>query len=308
MLTTPLTTLVVTVMASAAFALAAPPLSRTLPPAVATWLMAGGGFLAAATTSTALALVGFRVLAQTEPLTDQGHWSDAVLADRAPISAPMAVTAVALLTVLLAAGVRTVLARAVATVTAFRVARDLGGGELAVLDAPAPSALAVPGRPGRIVVSSGMLRRLDAGQRRALLAHERTHLRQHHHLYLSMTAVAVSLNPLLRPLLAAVELSCERWADEAAAGSSARSTVAEALLRAATSIRPASPAVALAASGADVAARVAALGHPAPTLRVGRALGLVSVLLVAVAAVAWGMVSTEHLFEVAQAAWRAGQH
>src|SRR5437764_56849 len=128
-----------------------------------------------------------------------------------------------------------------------RCASAGGVAELAVIDAGAPSALAVPGRPGRIVVSSGMLRRLDAAQRRALLAHERAHLRHRHHLHQSATAVAAGLNPLLRPLQSAVRLSCERWADESAARASSRRTVAEALLRAAVA-QPTLPAAVLAAA------------------------------------------------------------
>lgn len=300
-----LTTLAITAAASAAFGVAAPRLSRATPPAVATWLMSSGAVLSAAATTTALALVGFRVLAQTGPLTEQGHWSDAVLAHYDPVSTPVAVAALVALAVVLAAGIRAVLVRTAATVSAYRLARDVGGGELAVVDAAHQSALAVPGRPGRILISSGLLRRLDAGQRRAVLAHERAHLRHHHHLHQSATAVAVALNPLLRPLRPAVQLSCERWADEAAARTTARGTVATALLHAATRVRSPLPAGVLAASGADLVARVAALDRPAPRLRVGRTVALTGVLAVALGAVGYGMHDTEHLFELAQAAWRA---
>jgi len=301
-------TLTTTVAASAAFGLAAPRLSRPLPPAVATWLMAVGGLLSAAATSTALALLGFRVLAQTKPLTEQGHWSDAVLAYRDPLGTPVAVAALALLAALLALGLRTAIRRGRATATAFRLAYRMGGGELAVLDAPTPSALAVPGRPGRIVVTSALLRRLDGAQRRALLAHERAHLRGHHHLFQTAAAVAAAVNPLLRPLRPAVAMSCERWADEAAARSSTRRDVAAALLRAASDAPLAAPSVALAVTGGTVAARVAALAHPPPRLSPARAALLLGLLAVAVAAAGYGMHNTEHLFELAQAAWRAGRH
>lgn len=304
-------TLAITIAASAAFGLAGPRLSRALPPAVATWLMSAGGLLAAATSSTALTLVAFRVLAQTGPLTEQGHWSDSVLVHRDPISTPAAVAALVTFAVLLAAGVRSVLVRGRATMAAYQLAREVGGGELAVLEAAQPSALAVPGWPGRIIATSGMLRRLDHAQRRALLAHERAHLDHHHHLHQSAAAIAAALNPLLRPLRPAVELSCERWADEAAATAHARRTVAAALARAATGsldTRPAVPAAVLAAARADVASRIAALDAPAPRLRIGRAAPLVGVLVAALAAVGYGMHDTEHLFELAQAAWRASHH
>ncbi len=82
---------------------------------------------------------------------------------------------------LLAVAVR----RGRALLTAYRLAATLSahGEELAVLDDPAPVAYAVPGRPGRIMASTGLLRALDAGERRAVLAHERSHLRHRHHLH-----------------------------------------------------------------------------------------------------------------------------
>jgi microcystin-dependent protein len=46
------------------------------------------------------------------------------------------------------------------------------GGELAALDNPQRQTFAVPGQPGRIPVTTGMLCNLDGGQRRALLSHD----------------------------------------------------------------------------------------------------------------------------------------
>jgi Zn-dependent protease with chaperone function len=300
--------LAVALVASAVFGLAAPRLSRALPPATATWLMSVGGLLAAGTSSTALALLGFRGLARTAPLTARGHWSDAVLAQHDPVSVPVAAVALVALGVALTAGTCCLLRRARGTVAAYRLAREVGGGELAVLDTAELSALAVPGRPGRIVLTSGMLRSLDAEQRRALLAHERAHLQRHHHLHQSATAISAALNPLLRPLRAAVGLSCERWADEVAATVISRRAVAQTLVRAAVGAPPTLPNTVLAAAAADVVSRVAALDGPAPRLRIGRASLLIGVLATAAVAVGYGMHDTEHLFELAQAAWRARHH
>lgn len=297
--------LLVTLLASAGFGFAGPRLSRRLPPAMATWLMSAGGLLAAVASTTGLALVAFRVLAQTQPLTVRGHWSDQVLSERDPVTAPVAVAAVIALTVVLVLAAAAVVSRGRATVAAYRLAADVGGGELCVLDAPEACALAVPGRRGRIMVTSGLLRRLDSGQRRALLTHERAHLRHRHHLHQSATAVAAALNPLLGPLRAGVRRSCERWADEEAATVSSRSTVAQALLRAGMDAGRAAPAAVLAAAAGDVVQRVAALDQPAPRMRVVRAAVLVWLLAAAVVAVAYGMHETERLFELAQAAWRA---
>jgi hypothetical protein len=88
--------------------------------------------------------------------------------------------------------------------------------DVVVLDDPAPRAFAVPGRAGRIVVSSGMLAALDDQERQVLLAHERAHLAQRHHWHLGLAAAAVAVNPLLRPCREALAFLTERCADERA--------------------------------------------------------------------------------------------
>lgn len=51
-----------------------------------------------------------------------------------------------------------------------------------VLDHPVPVAYCLPGRGSRLVVSAGVLDRLDTAGVRAVLAHERAHLRERHDL------------------------------------------------------------------------------------------------------------------------------
>ena len=63
-------------------------------------------------------------------------------------------------------------------------ATGTAGGDLTVLDDAGPDAYALPGRPGAIVVTTGMLRALDPAEREVLLAHERAHLAGRHHLFL----------------------------------------------------------------------------------------------------------------------------
>jgi hypothetical protein len=87
-----------------------------------------------------------------------------------------------------------------------------------------------------------------------------------------------------------------------------RSAVAETLVRAAVGGPRTLPSTVLAAAAADVVSRVAALDGPAPRLRIGRASLLIGVLATAAVAVGYGMHDTEHLFELAQAAWRARHH
>ncbi|MEV6162661.1 M48 family metalloprotease [Streptomyces sp. NPDC052052] len=155
------------------------------------------------------------------------------------------------------------------------------GGELAVLRDSRPDAYALPGRPGipgRIVVTTGMLRALDPAEREALLAHERAHLTGRHHLLVVAAEAAALCHPALRALRAPLGYALERCADEAAATAVGdRRVAARAIGRAALAARAAEavarprPRVALAAAAGPVPRRVAALlGRGAPR-RFGRA-------------------------------------
>lgn len=294
---------------SAVFGWAAPLLARRLPPQVATWLLSAGGLIAAAASSVSLGLLALDALAQAPLLAARGQWSGAVLRHHDPLSVPVGALAVVAVGIFALRFLRTGSRRWAALVDARRLAAALPGGtgELSVVDVGDRHAFAVPGRPGRIAVTTGMLRSLDGSQRRALLAHERSHLRHHHHLHHTACQLAAAVNPLLRRLVVAVELATERWADEDAAAVCARTTVAGALARAATGNRLGAPAVVLAAAATDVAYRIGALRDPAPRLawwRIGLPGGL---LLVTAVAVAIAMRDTEQLFDLAERAYLTGQ-
>ncbi|XMN10564.1 M56 family metallopeptidase [Streptomyces griseobrunneus] len=142
-----------------------------------------------------------------------------------------------------------------------------GGGDLAVLPDDVPYAYALPGSPGRVMVSTAMLTALDPAERRALLAHERAHLEGRHHRLLLATRLAGCVNPLLRPLGAALVYSTERWADEEAARVTGdRRLTARAVGKAALISRPAPGGAAVAgfAAAGPVPRRVAALLGPVP--------------------------------------------
>lgn len=149
-----------------------------------------------------------------------------------------------------------------AALTARRRRASVPGGapnELLVLPTDHPTAYALPGRPGRVVVSRGMLRRLDADERRVLLAHERAHLRLRHHRYLWVAEMSAAVLPVLVPLRDRVRFATERWADEAAASEIGdRTLVARAICRAALIQHDAAPP-AMAMAGLGVADRVQAL-------------------------------------------------
>jgi hypothetical protein len=294
---------------AALFGLAAGPLAARLPPAIATWLLSVGGLLTSVGTTASLALLGFTLIGQSALLADRGPWSNTSLHQQDPVATPIAVIALVVLVVLAVHTVRATTRRMTALRETYRMAAALptAGGELAVLHSDDRYAVALPGRPGRIAITTAMLRTLDAAQRRAVLAHERSHLTHHHHAHQTLTQVAAAANPLLHRLPTAITLSCERWADEDAALACRRDTVASALIRAATTTRSNSPVVALAAAATHVAARVAALRAPSPRHSLWRAGLLIALLLATTAALAEATHDTERLFERAIYAYQAGQ-
>jgi hypothetical protein len=151
------------------------------------------------------------------------------------------------------------------TARRLRNAGPAAGG-VVVADWAEPLAVAVPGRPGQILLTTGMLKVLDAEERRAVLAHERAHLAHRHHIAVMLTSAAAAVNPLLRPARDAVTYLVERWADEeAATGLGNRDLVARAVARAALATAGyRTPAPALGVHGGVIVRRVKALHRPAP--------------------------------------------
>ncbi|MFJ5033492.1 M56 family metallopeptidase [Streptomyces sp. NPDC088560] len=148
--------------------------------------------------------------------------------------------------------------------------RGLPPTQVAVLPDAQPYAYALPGGPrDRIVVSTAMLGCLSSRERRALFAHERSHLRARHHRHLLLVQLAACANPFLRPLRTAVVYTAERWADEEAARAvGSRKAVARAIGTAALVSRPTpAPALAALAAPGPLPRRVAALLAPAPSGR-----------------------------------------
>lgn len=250
-------------------AVLAPRMARRLTPRPAAWALACAALVTAVGWAGSLALLAFTGIAQIPQVAAEGHWSAAALRAQDPVY----VTVAAAGAVVLAAGVGNL------SVAAFRQIRQIvrvrkecaelpGDTELTVLDDDAPLAFALPGAPGRIVVSRGMLRRLGNDERAALLAHERAHLRARHYLFLGLWQLTAALNPLLRPLAKAGAFALERWADEeAAARVGDRAVVARAVGRAALAAAGAPSPVLLAATGGEVPQRVRALLAPPPARR-----------------------------------------
>lgn len=127
-----------------------------------------------------------------------------------------------MLTLLLAVGVARQLRRhrnasRHATQALLRDARRhrVHGHDVAVVDAETPFAFALPARRGGIVLSTGTLAALGGAELDAVLAHERAHLSQRHHL---VSVVVASLAAYLRwvPLVAAVASALPHYLEIAA--------------------------------------------------------------------------------------------
>jgi Zn-dependent protease with chaperone function len=128
--------------------------------------------------------------------------------------------------------------------------------DVAIVDHDAPAVYCLPCGRHQIVISAGALAALTPEQFRAVLAHERAHLRRRHHVILALAtalARAFPLVPLLgqaRPQLAVL---AEMAADDAAIRRHRRDDLAAALVALATA--GALPAT-LAASGPEAIARL----------------------------------------------------
>ncbi|WP_152104864.1 M56 family metallopeptidase, partial [Streptomyces angustmyceticus] len=246
-------------------------LARSLPPRAAAWLLTGCAVALAACTTTALVLLLTAGALRLPQVAALDHLALPLPGGDPAVSLPTAGAAAALLTAAALGAVR----RARRHHTELRAARRATGahptaGDLCVLPDDAPDAYALPGRPGRVVVTAGMLRALPPDEREALFAHERAHLAGRHHLFLLTAALAAVCHPLLRFLHAPLAYALERWADESAAARVGdRRLTARAIGRAALATRPAPashrPRTVLAATAGPVPHRVAALLAPEPS-------------------------------------------
>jgi Zn-dependent protease with chaperone function len=139
------------------------------------------------------------------------------------------------------------------------------------------AAYCLPGRHGKVVISSAALASLDDDELQAVLAHERAHLSGRHHLVLGAASGLARAFPFV-PLLAAARRECavlvEMLADDKAGGQDQHLTVASALVALGSPVGslltgPSGFAVGLMATGTATAARVARLlDTDRPTSRV----------------------------------------
>jgi Zn-dependent protease with chaperone function len=152
-----------------------------------------------------------------------------------------------------------------------------------LLEHPALVAFCIPGARPLLVLSSGMVAELDDDELAAVVAHERAHLRERHHLLLLPFVAweaALPVLPAAARAHAAVRELVEMRADDVALGSlsggAPRRTLARAIVAAAG--RPGAaevPGGALAVTGGAVRARVVRLiDPPSPLPASARAVAL----------------------------------
>ncbi|QEU89922.1 M48 family metalloprotease [Streptomyces kanamyceticus] len=251
-------------------------------PVVALWTLTASALLLAAGTVAALGTLALTGLFKIPAFASVGELVHPLRTPSVRLVLPLAALAAGLLALGALALGRSVVRQA----TALRTARSEAGrrppaGDLCVVESPRPDAYALPGRPHRIVVTTAMLRSLDAREREALFAHERAHNAGGHHYFLSAAELAAHCHPALRPVRAAIRLAAERAADEAAATAVGdRRLTARAIARAALAAHAtdtARPVVTPAATTSPVPQRVAALLSPAARPR--RATSWVAALL-----------------------------
>lgn len=192
-----------------------------------------------------------------EEMVRGDHWVAQTLA---------AVLALELLGVLLLSLVRTARTRARHRELLELLVGPATDVEARVLDSPVPAAFCIPGARPLLVLSSGMVSELDADQLAAVVAHERAHLRERHHLLLLPFVAwraALPVLPAADRAHDAVRDLVEMRADDVAlrelTSPAPRRTLAQAIVAAAEG---GAPHGALAVNGGPLAQRVTRLLDP----------------------------------------------
>ncbi|MGC0364092.1 Zn-dependent protease with chaperone function [Rhodococcus sp. 27YEA15] len=160
--------------------------------------------------------------------------------------------------------------------------------DLRVLDVDEPIAYCLPGLRQRVVLSQGTLQNLEQTEIKAILTHERSHLRARHDLVLeAFTAVNHAFPRFVRSksALGSVQLLVELLADDSAVRVTGPAPLARALVACAGSTAPRG---AMAAGGPSTLIRVQRLsaGDPDPRISAIAYLSAIAILVVPTLAVA----------------------
>ncbi|AOR30228.1 peptidase M48 [Streptomyces fodineus] len=247
--------------------LVGPVIARRVAPALAARVLTSAAVLTAAATTWSLVLLATALLGNAPPVIREARENGHPVTDPVP-----EVIGLAAFVALLAIALRVYRAVRAQRCTRRALRRLCAGHpadtELIVAASEVPQAFAIPGRPGRILVTSAMLSALEPAERRVLLAHERAHLAHRHGPLVTAATLAAAADPLLGPVRTAVGFLVERWADEQAAATVGdRRTTARALARAALTAGRTRTACALHFTDRAVTRRIAALqAGPLPEL------------------------------------------
>lgn len=129
-----------------------------------------------------------------------------------------------------------------------------------VVAAAEPFAVAVPGRSGRIVISTALREILTRKELAVVYQHEQAHLDRKHHIYMGIAHALATIFPVLERVEPAMRLAVERWADEeAAAATGSRRLVAETISKVALSRSGVASSNVLGAADHEVSRRAQAL-------------------------------------------------
>ncbi|MGI8756500.1 MAG: M56 family metallopeptidase [Acidimicrobiales bacterium] len=278
--------------------------SDRLSPRIGAWTLACCTAVVAVSSAVAVAILASPTLASLPMVAHIGRWSASAVASHSPVPPATSLVAAVIVVgiVLRVARVATGLAE---QLHAGRSARwGLGPtapSGLAMLDDPDPLAYALwtpDRRHRRVILSTGLLRLLDSQERAAVVAHERSHLRHNHPMFVAVAALARAVNPFLGSTAVDLRYSLERWADEDAAAATSRPVAASALAKAglATLAPHRVPTIEMALHGHAVPDRVAALLDEPPHHRPW-AWALVATALVAAGACLWATHDAELFFE-----------
>ncbi len=291
---------------------------RRTSPRSAAWSVGVAMVLLAFSTTGALALLAWPLMARLPAVARLGGWRPGAVNHGVPVPLGVSVLAAVVLAAVVALVALEIRRLGYGLVDMSRMHAALwptGATGVSVVDDPRPSAHALPATPGYsgvVVVSSGLLNVLDDEERASVVAHEHAHLAHAHRLFLAVAALAAALNPLVLPCRDDLAFALERWADEDAASRTSRIVTARTLAKVAlaklASLRAGTaPSVAQRPNGVPVmglgrlgvSQRVAALLEPGePRRHTGLKLLLGGVALVGIAAIIWATRDTEHLFEL----------
>ncbi len=264
-------------------------ISRHIRPSTAARAITMLAVVSALSTLWTLLLVASANIVQLHGVAERLSWCSKLLIAHRGTMSPFGVGAIVALVAIAFSAMRVF-------VRQRRLRAPTGQTDLAIVRSDVPTAFALPGQlghHGQVVVSTGMLRSLAPEERRALLAHERAHLRCHHHRFVRLTQLAGAAVPWLMPLYRRVRYATERWADEEAVREvGSRAVVARAIARAALA-QTGGVEAALGIADTGVVQRVESLlSDVRPTSRCLE-IGAVSAVLVAIAGLGTSLLLVE---------------